>query len=157
MFTNEQPISDDDNLPTSSSLFGDLPVSDSPIPSFPKIRKESNKQPTIEIERDPPTPPNPLVSTKPRIAPTSFNILLFSTTTDVDIVGENIFGDEITIALELPDTATILSAIRSTLSETIPSLESSFFCPQWRDSSELSTRDNSSDFSNNDEFRNQNR
>ncbi|KAK2962907.1 hypothetical protein BLNAU_1930 [Blattamonas nauphoetae] len=130
MFTNVHPISDDDILPTNSTFFRGVRVSERPIPSFPRIREESNEHPTIDTQTDPPIDGNDDVPTTPRIDPTSFHSLLFAITTD-DSLPDSSNGDpEITIALVHRDTSILLSEIVSMLLETMASLDSlaSFFC-----------------------------
>ncbi|KAK2948773.1 hypothetical protein BLNAU_16308 [Blattamonas nauphoetae] len=104
MFTNQQPISDDDILPTDSTFFRGARVSERPIPSFPRIREESNEHPTIDTQTDPTNDANDDVSTTPRIDPTSFH------------------NPEINIALVHRDTSILLEDIVSMLLETIASL-----------------------------------
>ncbi|KAK2951506.1 hypothetical protein BLNAU_13528 [Blattamonas nauphoetae] len=144
MFTNEQSISDDDNLPTDSTFCrGD--------------RVKSNEHPTIDTETDPPRDANDDVSTTPRIDPTLFHSKLFEITTD-DSLPDSSNGDgEITIALVHGDTSIRLSDIVSMLLETIASLGdlASFIC--CLPSSELSTSEKSIHFIDKVEFVNENR
>ncbi|KAK2945865.1 hypothetical protein BLNAU_19233 [Blattamonas nauphoetae] len=115
MFTNEQPISDDEILPTSSSRFRVVRVSDRPIPSFPKIRAESNEQPAIDTETEPSVDGNADVSTTPANFPFSFKIKqFFSTTDDSGFDSSNVDG-EITIALDHAEISILLSDIVSML------------------------------------------
>ncbi|KAK2956829.1 hypothetical protein BLNAU_8283 [Blattamonas nauphoetae] len=122
MFTNEHPISDDNILPTSSAFFRGVRVSERPIPSFPRIREESNEHPTIETETDPPMSGNDDASTTPRIDPTSFHIKLFEITTDDSVADSSNVEGEITIALVHGADSILLSDINSMLLETIASL-----------------------------------
>ncbi|KAK2955788.1 hypothetical protein BLNAU_9324 [Blattamonas nauphoetae] len=122
MFTNEHPISDDDILPTDSTFFRALRVSERPIPSFPRIRRESNEHPTIDTETDPTNDANDDVSTTPRIDPTSFHIKLFEITTDDSLPDSSKVEGEITIALVHGDTSILLEDIVSMLLETIASI-----------------------------------
>ncbi|KAK2951490.1 hypothetical protein BLNAU_13512 [Blattamonas nauphoetae] len=130
MFTKEQPISDDDILPTDSTFFRGVRVSERPIPSFPRIREESNEHPTIDTQTDLTNDGNGDASTTPRIDPTSFHIMLLEITTD-DSLPDSSNGDpEITIALVHGDTSILLEDIASMLLETIASLGdlASFIC-----------------------------
>ncbi|KAK2963040.1 hypothetical protein BLNAU_2063 [Blattamonas nauphoetae] len=130
MFTNEHPISDDDILPTDSTFFRDVRVSERPIPSFPRIRRESNEHPTIDTQTDPPRDGNDNVSTTPRIDPTSFHSKLFEITTDDSLPDSSNRDPEITIALDHGDTSILLEDIVSILLETVASLGdlASFIC-----------------------------
>ncbi|KAK2951516.1 hypothetical protein BLNAU_13538 [Blattamonas nauphoetae] len=142
MFTNEQPISDDDIRPTDSTFCRGVRVSERPIPSFPRIPKESNEHPTIDTQTDPPRDANDDVSTTPRIDPTSFHSKLFEITTD-DSLPDSSNGDgEITIALVHGDTSILLEDIVSMLLETI--------------AKELLINDKSIHFNDNVEFVNEN-
>ncbi|KAK2955750.1 hypothetical protein BLNAU_9286 [Blattamonas nauphoetae] len=146
MFTNEHLISDDDILPTDSTFGRGGRVSERPIPSFPRIREESNEHPTIDTQTDPTRDGNDDVSTTPRIDPTSFHSKLFEITTD-DSLPDSSNGDpEITIALVHGDTSILLEDIVSMLLETIASLGDlpSFICCLL--SSELSISEMSSHF-----------
>ncbi|KAK2948762.1 hypothetical protein BLNAU_16297 [Blattamonas nauphoetae] len=156
MFTNEQPISDDDSRPTDSTFFPGARVSERPIPSFPRIREESNEQPTIDTETDPPIDANDDVSTTPRIDPTSFRSKLFEITTN-DSLPDSSNGDpEITIALVHGDTSILLEDIVSMLPETTASLGALalVFCDL--PSAELSIREKCIHFNDNVEFVNEN-
>ncbi|KAK2940090.1 hypothetical protein BLNAU_25002 [Blattamonas nauphoetae] len=156
MFTNEQSISDDDILPTDSTSFRGVPVSERPIPSFPTIREESNEHPTIDTETDSPRDGNDDVSTTPRIDPTSFHSKLFEITTDDSAPDSSNGDEEITIALVHGDTSILLEDIVSMLLETIASLGdlASFFC--CLPSAELSISEKSIHFNDNVEFVNEN-
>ncbi|KAK2963061.1 hypothetical protein BLNAU_2084 [Blattamonas nauphoetae] len=130
MFTNQHPISDDDIRPTDSTFLRGVRVSERQIPSFPRIREESNEHPTIDTQTDPTMDGNDDVSTTPRIDPTSFHSKLFEITTD-DSLPDSSNGDpEITIALVHGDTSILLEDIVSMLLDTIASLASpfSFIC-----------------------------
>ncbi|KAK2963104.1 hypothetical protein BLNAU_2127 [Blattamonas nauphoetae] len=152
MFTNEHPISDDDSLPTDSTFFRGVRVSERPIPSFPRIREESNEHPTIDTETDPPIEGNDDVSTTPRIDPTSFHSKLFEITTDDSLPDSSNRDPEITIALVQGDTSIPLEDIVSMLLETIASLGAlaSFFCGL--PSAELSISEKSIHFNDSVEF-----
>ncbi|KAK2956820.1 hypothetical protein BLNAU_8274 [Blattamonas nauphoetae] len=127
MFTNEQPISDDETVR----------VSDMPIPSFPRILVESNEHPTIETDTDPPIDGNADVSTMPRISPTSFENVHFIMTTDEEVEDSSIVDDEITIALVHGDTSILLSDIVSMLLDTTAKLSTSEKPIHFSDSVEL--------------------
>ncbi|KAK2948749.1 hypothetical protein BLNAU_16284 [Blattamonas nauphoetae] len=122
MFTNEHPISDDESLPTDSTFFRGVRVSERPIPSFPRIREESNEHPTIDTQTDPTDDGNNDVSTTPRIDPTSFHSKLFEITTDDSLPDSSNADEDITIALVHGDTSILLEDIVSMLLETIASL-----------------------------------
>ncbi|KAK2944357.1 hypothetical protein BLNAU_20702 [Blattamonas nauphoetae] len=77
MFTNQHPISEDEIIPIPSTFCRGVRVSERPIPSFPRIREESNEHPTIDTETDPPRDGNDDVSTTPRIDPTSFHLTYY--------------------------------------------------------------------------------
>ncbi|KAK2955728.1 hypothetical protein BLNAU_9264 [Blattamonas nauphoetae] len=131
MFTNEHSISDDDILSTDSTLFRGARVSERPIPSFPRIREESNEHPTIDTQTDSPKDANDDVSTTPRIDPTSFHSKLFEITTDDSLPDSSNADPEITIAHVHGDTSILLEDIVSMLLETIVSLgalASFFWC-----------------------------
>ncbi|KAK2963034.1 hypothetical protein BLNAU_2057 [Blattamonas nauphoetae] len=156
MFTNEHPISDDDILPTASTFFRAVRVSERPIPSFPRIRDESNEHPRIDSETDSPRDGNDDVSTTPRIDPTSFHSLLFAITTD-DSLPDSSNGDpEITIALVHGDTSILLEDIVSMLLETIASLDVPFSFFWNLPLAEVSISENWIDFKDSDEFVNEN-
>ncbi|KAK2951524.1 hypothetical protein BLNAU_13546 [Blattamonas nauphoetae] len=156
MFTNEQPISDDDILPTDSTFCRGVRVSERPIPSFPRIREESNEHPTIDTETDPTRDGNEDVSTTPRIDPTSFHSKLFEITTDDSLPDSSKGDEEITIALVHGDTSILLSEIVSMLPDTIASLDVSalFFC--CLSSAEWSISEKSIHFNDSVEFVNEN-
>ncbi|KAK2958843.1 hypothetical protein BLNAU_6092 [Blattamonas nauphoetae] len=122
MFTNQQPISDDEILPTSSVCFRDVRVRERPIPSFPRILVESKEHPTIDTETDPPKSGNAGVSTMPCNSPTSFLIKLFFITTDDSFPDFSLVDGEITIGLVSGDSSILLSDIVSMLFDTIASL-----------------------------------
>ncbi|KAK2948771.1 hypothetical protein BLNAU_16306 [Blattamonas nauphoetae] len=130
MFTNEHPTSDDDIRPTDSTFLRDVRVSERPIPSFPRIREESNEHPTIDTQTDPTNDANDDVSTTPRIDPTSFHSKLFEITTDDSLPDSSNGDEEIIIALVHRDTSILLEDIVSMLLDTITSLGdlASFFC-----------------------------
>ncbi|KAK2955724.1 hypothetical protein BLNAU_9260 [Blattamonas nauphoetae] len=130
MFTNQQPISDDDILPTDSTFCRDVRDSERPIPSFPRIREESNEHPTIDTQTDPTRDANDDVSTTPRIDPTSLHSKLFEITTDDSLPDSSKVDEEITITLVHGDTSILLEDIVSMLLEIIPSLGdlASFIC-----------------------------
>ncbi|KAK2955755.1 hypothetical protein BLNAU_9291 [Blattamonas nauphoetae] len=156
MFTNEQSISDDDILPTDSTFFRGVRVSERPIPSFPKILWELNEHQTIDTQTDPKRDANDDVSTTPRIDPTSFHSKLFEITTD-DSLPDSSNGDpEITIALVHGDTSILLEDIVSMLLEIIANLGdlASVFCDL--PSEELSISKKSSHFIDSVEFVNEN-
>ncbi|KAK2955722.1 hypothetical protein BLNAU_9258 [Blattamonas nauphoetae] len=156
MFTNEHLISDDDILPTSSAFFRDVGVSERPIPSFPRIREESNQHPTIDTETDPTRDANDDVSTTPRIDPTSFHSKLFEITTDDSLPDSSNGDEEITIALVHGDTSILLEDIVSMLLDTIASLGdlAPFIC--CLPSSELLKSEKWIDFNDSVEFVNEN-
>ncbi|KAK2946096.1 hypothetical protein BLNAU_19004 [Blattamonas nauphoetae] len=156
MFTNEQPISDDDILPTDSTFSRGVGVSERPIPSFPTIREESNEHPTIDTETDPINEGNDDVSTTPRISPTSFHSLLFEITTDDSLPDSSNVDGEITIALVHGESSILLSEIVSMLLDTIASRGNlaSFICRL--PSSDMLISEKSIHFNDNDEFVNEN-
>ncbi|KAK2962994.1 hypothetical protein BLNAU_2017 [Blattamonas nauphoetae] len=157
MFTNQHPISDDDSLPTDSTFFRGVRVSERPIPSFPRIREESNEHPTIDTETDPTRDGNDDVSTTPRIDLTSFHSKLFEITTDDSLPDSSNEDPEITIALVHGDSLILLSDTVSMLHETIASLDdlASFIsCLPW---AELSMSEKWIDFNDNVEFIKENR
>ncbi|KAK2962999.1 putative centrosome and spindle pole-associated protein 1 [Blattamonas nauphoetae] len=139
MFTNEQLISDDDILPTDSTFFRGVRGSERPIPSFPRIREESNEHPTIDTETDPTRDANDDVSTTPRIDPTSFHI-----------------DGEITIALVHGDTSILLEDIVSMLPDTTASLDVPFSFFWNLPLAEVSISEKSIHFNDNVEFVNEN-
>ncbi|KAK2955732.1 hypothetical protein BLNAU_9268 [Blattamonas nauphoetae] len=152
MFTNQQPISDDDILPTDSTFCRDVRDSERPIPSFPRIREESNEHPTIDTQTDTPKDANDDVSTTPRIDPTSFHSKLFEITTDDSLPDSSKVEGEITIALVHRDTSILLEDIVSMLLDTIASLGdlASFIC--CLPSAELSIIEKSIHFNDSVEF-----
>ncbi|KAK2955786.1 hypothetical protein BLNAU_9322 [Blattamonas nauphoetae] len=152
MFTNEQPISEDDILPTDSTFFRGVRVSERPIPSFPRIREESNEHPTIDTETDPPNDGNDDVSTTPRIDPTSFHSKLFEITIDDSLPDSSNGDEEITIALVHGDTSILLEDIVSMLLDTIASLCAAILFLGSLPLAELSICEKWSNFNDNVEF-----
>ncbi|KAK2941948.1 hypothetical protein BLNAU_23130 [Blattamonas nauphoetae] len=145
MFTNEQPISDDEIIPTSSALFRAVCVRERPIPSVPRTSCELNEHATIEIDRVAPKSGNTGVSTKPCNWPLSLEIEhCFITTDDCDADSSNVDG-EIRIGLVPDETSIKLSDIVRMLLETI----ASFF-------GQLETSEKWSDFIDIVEFVNEN-
>ncbi|KAK2945548.1 hypothetical protein BLNAU_19505 [Blattamonas nauphoetae] len=156
MFTNEQPISDDEIVPIFSAFFQAVCVSERPIPFVPRTSCELNKQPTIEIERDAPQSGNAGVSTRPRNWSLSFEIEHLFTTINDEVVDPSNIDGEIRIALVIDETSTALSDTVSTLPETMASLAvcASFLC--FLDCSELAAREKWSDFNDSVELLNEN-